>query len=150
MPPRRTRLVLARLVLARSLLRTRRLSWHLARHLAPRLGCHAGRARARPHHDATRLRSLRRLLGERFCSRHLVRNAARGPESSEIKRTNQVRLQAKIAVKERFTAPAIPAASAKRAGSRWPTAPLPSSDCGAPPRARWLRPSRGQAPVRRG
>src|SRR5215470_9362864 len=135
-----------RVVRARHFLWTRRL----ARHLAPRLARHAGRAQARPHHDATRPRSLRRLLGERFCSRHLVRNAARGPESSEIKRTKQVQLQAKIAVKERFTAPAILAASAGRAGLRWPTAPPPSSGCVAPPRARWPRSSRGQAQVRRG
>src|SRR5262245_45417176 len=81
--------------------RTRHLR---ARHLAPRWAWHSGRARARPHRDATKSRSLRRLLGERSCSRHLVRHlvryAACGPESSEIKRTNQVQLQVKIAVNE--------------------------------------------------
>src|SRR5882672_796890 len=104
------------------------------RHFAPRLAWHSGRAWARPHRDATKSRSLRRLLGERFCSRHLVRYAACGPESSEIKRTNRVQLQVKIAVNEwlRLTA----RSAAGRGESRWPTAPPPSSGCGAPPRVR--------------
>src|SRR5882724_4893244 len=127
------------------LLRKRHLR---TRRLAPRLAWHSGRAWARPHHDATKSRSLRRLLGERFCSRHLVRYAACGPESSEIKRTNQVQLQAKIAVNEwlQLTARSV----ARPAESRWPTAPPPSSGCGEPQRARSPQPFRARARARRG
>src|SRR5215831_20775217 len=172
------------------------------RHLAPCLAWHPGRARARPPQDATNSRSLRRPLEEGFCSRHLVRYAACGPESLEIMRTNQVQLQAKIAVNEwlRLTARLVlrfrsspdncstlsanfgnkgalatpcfwcgfefevperaggdccrnfkfAAPAAGPAGSRWPTAPPPSIDCGAPRRARSPRRSRGRARARRG